>query len=90
MNDVIYELQDYHFRLVYNDRLWLTGKVYGRPGYENGSSVYLSTPKSLDGDILTTYSGSRYRLINAGGIEEVIRAEINKVISQGHYSYGPG
>lgn len=87
----IYELHNYrflmHMRGGYMGDLWmLHGYVYGKPGFEPGDGVFVSTPQSLDGDILTTYSGSHYKLVNPDGDEEDIKAEINDVIKQGKYS----
>lgn len=87
----IYELHNYRFSMNmrggYMGDLWmLGGQVYGKPGFEDGGQIFVSVPQSLDGDIMTTYSGSHYRLVNAGGDEDEIKDEINEVIKQGKYS----
>ncbi len=88
----IYELHNYHFSMLmaggyYSDMWVLSGNVYGRrPFYFDGEPIHVSTPQKLEGDILTTYSGSHYRLVNAYGNEGDIKAEINEVIKRGKYS----
>ena len=43
-------------------RTLITGRVYGHPRFVDGSMVSTSPPVSLEGEILITKSGSKYKL----------------------------
>ena len=46
------------------DSLRIKGNVFNHENFEDGSVVIISTPKSFDGQFVTTQSGSVYRLMN--------------------------
>lgn len=48
----------------------LTGKVYGHPNFPPGHIVHVSTPKKLDGRLVTTFSGRIYELGYCEGNEK--------------------
>jgi hypothetical protein len=78
-------LRNYSFRPVFNLRK-LGGQVYGRrPYYLDGEEIHVSPPIKLNGNILTTMSGSQYELVDPLGDEAQIHAEILKVIERGSY-----
>lgn len=85
------ELHDYRFGMnmiggFRNDVWALCGRVYGRKGFKNGDHIYVSTPTSLDeeNEILTTYSGSQYKLVNPSGDKTKIFTEIKTAIEKGY------
>ena len=87
------ELHNYGFSMTlrggYHNDVWmLSGNVYGRIGYNPGDKIHVSTPRHFDeeNEIVTTYSGSKYKLINPNGNKDEIFKEIKNVIRRGYYS----
>lgn len=87
MNDVVFELHNYRFTMhmlggFQNDVWALSGNVYGKPGFGPGEFLFTSTPVAYDSDtdVVTTYSGSRYKLVNpAVKKDEVVRDILNAI-----------
>lgn len=81
------ELHDatYMMQLGGGKDVWrLTGKVYNHPNFPPGHSVFPSVPKSFNEDILTTLSGSQYRIVSYFNRERVVK-QINKDIANNGY-----
>lgn len=86
----MYELHDYRFGMMMGGGrdIWgLTGKVYGHPHVKPGSFRMVSTPTAFDeaNEIVTTTSGSVYKLINPAGDKKKIFDEISEVMIRGSY-----
>lgn len=88
----MFELHNYRFMMLlgFGQDLWtLHGRVFGRyPEYFDGEPIHVSTPVHLDRDheILTTHSGSKYKLMNPDGNKEDIFDEIEETIQRGCYT----
>lgn len=86
----MYELHDYRFMMHIRGGgdLWcLSGKVHGRPGFDPDERVLVSHPTSYDAenDVITTYSGSKYKLVDPAVPKEEIVGEILNAIKNGGY-----
>ncbi len=69
MSDTVYELYNWSYRMNMGcgiDVWGLCGTVFGKPGFEDGSFMWTSCPVEFDeiNMIVTTYSGSKYKLMN--------------------------
>jgi hypothetical protein len=80
----MYELHDYRFSMIlqggWEGDVWaLGGRVFGKPGFDSGDFIHVSTPVAYDpvSEVVTTRSGSKYKLVNP---------EILDTIERGGYS----
>lgn len=83
----MFELHNWRYRVLMSiggDRWGLSGRIFGNPKFPEGSENFTSTPKEFDeiNMIVTTYSGSKYKLINCDGNlerqKEYIREDVIK------------
>ena len=83
-------LTNYGFRMHlgcgYKGDTWaLYGQVWGRDGFSDGDWIFVSTPVKLEGNKLTTVSGSIYELSCPENDSCKVEAEIRQVIERGAY-----
>lgn len=75
MEKPIYLLENWGYHVVMlggfqGDEWCLGGNVYNCPHFNCGDRINVSTPVAIEGRIVTTYSGSRYKLGHCAGNEE--------------------
>ncbi|MCK9458527.1 MAG: hypothetical protein M0R80_02660 [Proteobacteria bacterium] len=87
---VILENAKYEMELGCGMDVWrLSGQVYGHPNFEDGKSVFVSTPKVFDEETneLTTSSGRQYVIqsyVNRTKVIEQIKQDIEKKGFEAH------
>lgn len=86
------ELHDYRFAMymrIGGDVWGLWGRVYGHPTFADGQEIMVSVPRVFDevNMVITTYSGSKYKLVNCAAWDVAVHQEIRSVIKRGDYTY---
>ena len=69
------------------DYWMLSGIVYGHPDIDDGKQIFVSTPIAIDetNNILTTYSGRKYKIVSYASRKETVIEQIKKDIEKGGY-----
>jgi len=86
----MYEIYNVRYNMVLSGGgdIWaLGGNVVGHPRFETGKHVMPSNPVEFDevNDVLTTTSGSKYKIMSYGVDRDSVVAQIKKDILNGGY-----
>lgn len=89
----MYELHNYRFTMFMRggckSDIWgLSGNAFGNPRLDSRHTSFVSCPVEYDheNEIVTTTSGSKYKLVNPAAPKDEIVKEILDVIERGGYS----